>query len=34
LQTVEHQVESICCPHCQHLTRGQFPPEAAEPVPR
>jgi len=32
LVTTEHQVETICCPHCQAGTRGQFPPEAAEPL--
>jgi len=25
LQSVEHQVEEICCPACQHLTRPPFP---------
>jgi hypothetical protein len=25
LQIVEHQVEEICCPACQHLTRAAFP---------
>jgi transposase len=32
LVTTEHQVAIICCPHCQTETRGQFPPEATEPV--
>ncbi len=32
LQTIEHQVESIGCPQCAHVTEGAFPPEAAEPV--
>ena len=32
LQTVEHQVESVCCPACHHTTSGQFPPEAREAV--
>jgi transposase len=25
LQVQEHRVEEICCPACQHLTRGTFP---------
>jgi transposase len=25
LQVQEHQLEEICCPTCQHLTRGSFP---------
>jgi transposase len=25
LQVVEHHVEEICCPACQHLTRAPFP---------
>jgi transposase len=25
LQVVEHHVEEICCPACQHLTRASFP---------
>lgn len=25
LQVVEHSVEEICCPACQHLTRARFP---------
>ncbi len=32
LLTVEHQVETICCPACQQATGGQFPPEAREAV--
>jgi transposase len=28
----EHQVEAICCPTCQHLTRGCFPKAVAAPV--
>ncbi len=32
LVTTEHQVETVCCPHCQAASSGQFPPEAAEPV--
>ena len=32
LHTVEHRVESICCPQCQHITIGQFPPQTPEPV--
>jgi transposase len=32
LLTVEHQVETVGCPACQHLTPGAFPPEADEPV--
>lgn len=25
LQVTEHQVETICCPQCQHLTAARFP---------
>jgi transposase len=32
LQTTEHQVETLCCPVCQHLSSGQFPPEAPDPL--
>jgi transposase len=32
LQTTEHQVETVCCPACQHLSSGAFPGEAAEAV--
>ena len=32
LQTVEHHVETVCCPACQQPNRGQFPPEASEPL--
>jgi transposase/ElaB/YqjD/DUF883 family membrane-anchored ribosome-binding protein len=32
LQVTEHQVEEISCPHCQHITRGSFPPEVSAPV--
>jgi transposase len=32
LVTVEHQVETICCPHCQTATSGQFPTFAPEPL--
>jgi transposase len=32
LQVTEHQVEEICCPHCQHVTRGSFPLEVSAPV--
>lgn len=32
LLTVEHQVETVCCPACQHATSGHFPPEAVDPV--
>jgi transposase len=32
LVTIEHQVETICCPRCQQTTSGGFPPEAGEPV--
>jgi transposase len=28
----EHQVEEICCPHCQQINRGSFPPEVSAPV--
>jgi transposase len=32
LQVTEHQVQEICCPHCQHISRGSFPPEVNAPV--
>ena len=32
LSTTEHQVETVCCPACQHQSQGQFPPEAADPI--
>ena len=32
LQVIQHQVEEVRCPHCQHLTRGKFPPEVSAPV--
>ncbi len=32
LQTIEHHVETVCCPACQHRSSLAFPPEAAEPV--
>jgi transposase len=32
LQVVEHQVEEICCPACQHLTRARFPSAIAAPA--
>jgi transposase len=32
LHTVEHQVERVCCPVCLHLTVGQCPSEAIQPV--
>ncbi len=32
LQVLEHQVQVICCPHCQHLTRGTFPDGVNAPV--
>ena len=32
LSTTEHQVETVCCPACQQASRGQFPPEATEPL--
>ncbi len=32
LVTVEHQVETVCCPHCQQANHGQFPPEAQDAV--
>ena len=32
LQTIEHQVETVCCPVCRQLSSGQFPPEAPEPL--
>jgi len=28
----EHQVEEVCCPHCQHLTRADFPAGVEAPV--
>src|SRR6516162_8378577 len=27
LQVVEHQVEEVCCAHCQWVSQGSFPPE-------
>ena len=32
LETVEHQAQSICCPECTHLNRGNFPTQATQPV--
>ncbi len=32
LHVVEHQVATVCCPHCQHLTAGPCPAVAPEPV--
>lgn len=29
---IEHQVLQACCPSCQHLSAGRFPPEVAQPV--
>jgi transposase len=29
---IEHQVLQARCPHCQHLSAGQFPPEVTQPV--
>ncbi|MCO5185485.1 MAG: IS66 family transposase [Anaerolineae bacterium] len=28
----EHQVETLCCPHCQHLSSGLFPQDVTAPV--
>lgn len=33
LRTVAHHVETVCCPTCPRLNQGQFPPEAADPLP-
>lgn len=32
LQVQEHRLEEICCPACQHLTRGTFPISVEAPV--
>lgn len=32
LVTTEHQVETLCCPACQHFSSAAFPAEAAERV--
>jgi transposase len=28
----EHQVEEVCCPHCQWVNQGSFPPQVKAPV--
>jgi transposase len=28
----EHQVEEVCCPHCQQFTRADFPAGVQAPV--
>jgi len=28
----EHQVEELCCPQCQQVSRGSFPPEVSAPT--
>src|SRR6266536_2610822 len=28
----EHQVEELCCPQCQLVSRGSFPPEVSAPT--
>jgi len=28
----EHQVETLCCPHCQRLSQGEFPDDVVAPV--
>jgi transposase len=32
LVVTEHQVEEVCCPHCQHVSRGSFPEEVSAPA--
>lgn len=32
LVVTEHQVEAVCCPQCQQVTRGTFPPEVSAPA--
>lgn len=32
LMVTEHQVEAVCCPQCQQMTRGAFPPEVRAPA--
>jgi len=32
LRVCEHQVEEVCCPHCQQLSRGSFPQGVAAPT--
>jgi transposase len=27
LRVTEHRVEQVCCPHCQWISQGSFPPE-------
>lgn len=29
---IEHQVWQVCCPQCQSVSAGQFPPEVTQPV--
>ena len=29
---IEHQVLQACCPHCQQLSSGKFPPEVTQPA--
>jgi len=32
LVVTEYQVEAVCCPQCQQITRGTFPPEVSAPA--
>ena len=29
---IEHQVLQACCPHCQSMSAGEFPPDVTQPV--